>query len=383
MNYILSLSLAFFICYPEITFSQMEIEVADLTIKIGIKSEEVVYFAFEEGDEIIFSFKEINDKELKEIEIFEFPNNIKYQNYESSEILKKQLKVGKRAVYGFRLKNTSLKKRICSVQISRICENEKFKDFDTSIDWVEKFDTAYSVKTENVIVGYETIIKDKSRRVLEKVDTNVVTILDRLERVHSTMKLGSSNLSEIQINLPVNKYEPNILTPHKKTEVISWAYSIAVGESGKNWYEKADAKTFANSSSELAVSAGLLSSGYGALAVLAVEGMSAFANPPEGENVKFNILNQEEGQFITGGNSVAASGRVTKFLQGNCILQLINDNFVDAINVEVKIIAVTLTKTFVKEKYTVEKEVPIRENQTSKIPNISVSKVPVMRAQKK
>lgn len=358
--------------------SQDKIEVADLTVKIAAKNSEVVYFGFEESDEIVFSFEELSGKELKEIEIFEYPDKTKYQDYESLSIENKKLKVSRRGIYGFRFKNTSLKKRVCKINISRICNDTQYLKFDTSIDWVEKFDTTYTIETDNAIIAYDTIIKDKTRRVLEKIDTNYITILDRLERVHSKTNLSSSNITTINVNLPKNIYEPTPILPYKSTEVVSWAYAIIVGESGKSWYKDANAKSFTQSSSNLAVSAGLISAGYGALAVLALEGLSNFANPPDGDNVKFNIVGNYGGQLIASGNSVTATGRITDYKQGAFKLDLTNDNFKDGINVEVKIIAVTTTKTFVNKEYSVEKVVPIKEKQMIKIPRISISKIPVM-----
>ena len=52
---------------------QAPIDVTEQTIKIGPMQEQELQFGFAAGDKILFQFKEINDKELKEIEVIEYP----------------------------------------------------------------------------------------------------------------------------------------------------------------------------------------------------------------------------------------------------------------------------------------------------------------------
>lgn len=364
-----------------IILGQDMIEVADLTIKVGSKDEELIYYAFEEGDKIIFSFEEVDGKELKELEIIEYPGNSKFRDFQVKKIERKEIKVNQKGIYVFRFLNSNvISKRICKIKISRIPDSIEKSDFNTGVKWVEKFDTTYSVKSEDIIIGYKTINKQKSRRVLISTDTSVVTILDRIERVHSMTNMSNSNISYVNIQLPYNTYSPNQFLPYKSTEVLSWAYSISVGNTGEAWYKDANSKAVAKTTAELAVNAGLISSGYGALALLAIEGISVFSNPPQGDNIKFRILTNINGTTYSlgHGNSVAAFGKITEYNQGGFSLELVNDNLMDGLNVNVKVIAVTITKTWKDEYYTVQEQEPIKENQTKKIPSISVRKVPVM-----
>ena len=165
--------------------------------------------------------------------------------------------------------------------------------------------------------------------------------------------------------------------PYRKTEVISWAYSIAVGGSGQMWYKNAQSKTAARSVASTAMSAGFVTGGTGALAVLAIEGFSAFSNPPEGDNVKFSLETNINGMthVLQQGNSVTATGRVTDFRQGGFSLRLENDNLMDGINVDVKVVAVSITTTFKDEYYTVQETEPIKEKKTFKVPKVTVRKV--------
>lgn len=380
-NYIYFFLTLILFTIPTHIFAQNEVEVADLTIEIGTKDEKILYYTFEKGDDIVFSMTEINGKELKEIEISEYPSNSKYKNYKIKRIEEKKIKVNKRGIYAFRLYNShSLAKRVCRISIKRVPKLGESLNFNTGVDWVEKFDTTYEIKTENVVTGYNTVNKQRAKRVLVSVDTNIVSVVDRRERVHSSTNLENSNTSYITVNIPKNQYYPNEFLPYQSTEVISCAYSLFVGETNAAWYKNANKKASAIEVTNLATNIGLMTSGYSALAVLAIEGVSLFSNPPSGDNVKFNMLTSYNGtNYSLGyGNSVAASGRIDKIKQGSFSLKLLNDNYIDAINVDVKIIAITVTKKWKDEYYTVQKKEPIKEKITKKIPKVSVTKVPVM-----
>lgn len=366
-----------FAVFSQFCIGQERIDVAEQTIKVGSKEEEVLYYGFAEGDQIVFNFEEVDEKEVKEVEIIELPENSKFKDYEVKVIKDKIIKVNKSGVYKFRFYNSAMmKSRVCRIKIQRIPKNQETLDFNTGIKWVEKFDTTYDVKTETVTTGYNTVNKQKSKRVLASIDTSIVSVTDRVERVHSTTN-GNGNVSMITFQLPENTFSPNIFIPYSSTETISWAYSIAVGESGKAWYKDANSKAAAKSASSLAVKAGLMSGGYGALALLAIEGLSAFSSPPQGDNIQFRIY---EGQNPTAnyGNSVAVSGKVNDSNQGYRTIRLENDNIMNGINVDVKVIAVVVTKKWKDEYYTVQETEPIKEKRTLKIPKVAKTKVPVL-----
>ncbi|HEX7847446.1 MAG TPA: hypothetical protein VF476_16710, partial [Chitinophagaceae bacterium] len=58
-KYFLSL-LASGLCIAEELNGQTPITVAESTLKVAIMSEEVFYFGFAEGDQLVFSFEEAN-----------------------------------------------------------------------------------------------------------------------------------------------------------------------------------------------------------------------------------------------------------------------------------------------------------------------------------
>lgn len=358
-------------------FCQERIDVAEQTVRLGAKEEQVLYYGFAQGDKIVFNFEEVNGREVSEVEIAEFPDNSRYKEYQIKTIKDKILTAPRNGVYKFRFFNSALlKERTCRIKIQRIPQSDKTSNFNTGIKWVEKFDTTYDIRTETVVIRYDTIRKQKTRRVLASVDTSFIQVLDRVERIHS-MTNGNGNTSTVLFQLPENSYSPNAFLPYKATETISWAYSIAVDDSGKAWYEDANKRASAVAASKLSVKLGLISSGYGALAVLALEGYSAFAKPPQGENVRFQFYNGQSPTSIYG-DAVAASGRVTAVNQGDFAIRLENDNVIDGINVDIKILAVTVTRTWKDEGYTVEEIEPIKEKKSSKIPKITKSKVPVL-----
>lgn len=95
-------------------FGQEPLDVTEQTIKIGGLKEEELYFGFAAGDKIVFSFQEADNKEMKEIEIVEYPNNSKFSDYKSKRIENKTINVTKTGVYVFRFKNSAIVGRICN-----------------------------------------------------------------------------------------------------------------------------------------------------------------------------------------------------------------------------------------------------------------------------
>jgi hypothetical protein len=345
-------------CFTALGIAQQAIEITDQTLKIS--GEEYLYFGFTAGDEVIFSLEEVNGKELKEVEILRYPDQVVYANLQVG-MLEKRLRITEEGVYQFRLKHSGFGSRICRVSIGRIPAPGK-ASFNTAVTWVERS------TTEAAIIGYETKQVACSRRVVAAIDTTIETILNRTERVHSSTNLNG-NTTSIGFSIPETVYEPNIHVPDKITETVSWAYAISTGTSGDAWYKNANTKAAATNVTKTMISTGLLSTGYGALAILAIEGVSMFSSPPGGgDNVLFGITHAADGSAptIAEGNSVAAFGKVTQYRGGNYTLQLTNGNIIEAINVDVKVIAVIITTTYQDEEYEETQFIPIKEQPTVK-----------------
>ncbi len=312
------------------------INVTDQNFKMKMKKE--FHFAFAEGDEVIFNFEVVDGKPLKELEIFEYPETSKYSEYKTSKITNKKIKIQQTGVYKFYLKG-SLRKRICKLKIDRIPASEETIKFNTTVKWETKLDTSY--------------IKMGQVKKLLSIDTTVVSVIDRVERVHS-LASSNENSSSFSINLPRNIIEGN-----EESEVISWAYWIGTGEEGKAAYQAEEKQLLADAATEIGV--------VSPIAGLALGVFAMSYNPASGENVKYKITYRFEGDpntyTLAEGNSVVSKKRIDKFTQGSFWATLDNDNLIEAINVNMKVSAVVVKRTFEYEDdlvpWVTSKEYPV------------------------
>lgn len=120
--------------------------------------------------------------------------------------------------------------------------------------------------------------------------------------------------------------------------------------------------------------------GYGALASLAVTGISMFKNTNIGDNVNFKFYGIQNGKeiVIDFGNVISASGRNDKVTQGGFSVQLFNDNIMDGIDVNLKMVVMQIQKTWEDKKYQEKIEIPKIEKQIIKEPVVTTISVPVM-----
>lgn len=354
-------------------FGQDPIEVTEQTIKIGGTKEEELYFGFAEGDKILFSFQETDNKELKEIEIIEYPNNSKFSDYKSKKIENKTINVTKTGVYVFRFKNSAISGRICKIKIQRIPLNEDSKNFNSTVIWITKQDTTWNTFTKDVVIGYDTTYLQKTKKELVKIDTIVNPLFDKTLRVHSETAIGKTQYTYATVQLPTNTYQPSIFNPYKSTEVISWSYWIGVGQKATEEYEKA------NKSMTSGITAIGALTGYGALATLAVTGISMFGTTSLGDNIRYKFYGNQNGTeiIIDHGNVVTASGRNEKIKQGSFSIELFNDNFKDGIDVNLKMVVLQLSKTWQDIPFTEQKITPIKEKQLFREPVITTKKIPI------
>ena len=363
----------FFIFITFYNYGQESVEVCDKTIKVSALSEEIFYYGFADGDKIVFSLEEINGKEIKEVEIAEYPQSIKFSDFKTKKIVNKQITVSKKNVYKFRIYNASLGSRLCKIKVQRIPSNENIKNFNTTVNWIEKQETTYNIYTKEVIVGYETKYETKTRKELVKIDTIFTQLFDKNLRVHSEMAVGKTQYTYATVELPANSYFPNQINPYKTTEVISWSYWLGVGQKSKEEYDR----TNQNFKSGINTIGAL--TGNKALAALAVTGISMFANANIGDNVNFKFYGLQNGKeiIIDYGNVISASGRNDKITQGSFSVQLFNDNFKDGIDISLKMIVMQIQKTWRDIQYQEKIEIPKIERQTLKDPIVTTTNIPV------
>jgi len=354
---------------------QPAITVAELTLKIAGLSTEELYYGFAEGDQLIFSFKEINGKELKEIEVLEYPQTSKFADFKAVQVDRKTLPVQNQCVYKFRFFNSAIIGRVCKVKIERLPKDELTAKFNPAVTWATQQDTTWNSYTKDVVVGYDTVFKLRTQRQLIKVDTLITEVFTKVERVHSATKVGGSQYSNVDVQLPANVYYPLALIPYYSKEVVAWSYWIGVGQKAQEEYEKAN-----NRYTDGITALGALT-GYGALAMLAATGISMFGVPSVGEDVRYQFVTVINGEKIVfnSGKGPAAFGRHEQLLQGGFTIRLYNDNWMDGIDVTIKIVAVQLEKTWADVEYVDEKITPRIEKQIFSDPIITTRKVPMLR----
>lgn len=297
--------------------------ISEQTIKVR-KAQEF-YFGFAAGDEIIFDMEVLKGKNIKEVEIIEYPSTSKFYDFKSKGIHQKRIKVNKTAIYKFTIKGGGVKTKVCRATISRIPASQEFVNFDTSVKWKTRLDSTYIQRFSKELIS---------------IDTSVVAITDRVERVHSQTNLDNPNWSSFNITLP-----PNERTKLSTKELVSWGYWIGVGNEGQAAYEKEKKRFLLKTASKL--------SAIDPVGGLALGGYAILVNPPKGHNVQYQFSGIQNGvvyNFVKG-NSVISSGRVTDITQGSFTITLQNDNLTKGINVNVKVSAVIVTKQYFNKPY--------------------------------
>lgn len=299
-------------------FEATPIDVAESTLKVGGLGEEVFYYGFAEGDQLIFNFEEVNGKELKEIEIIELPSSSKFMDYKTKKIENKTLNITKTGIYKFRFSNSAIGGRICKFKIQRIPATETTKNFNTSVYWKTVYDTTYTTEQEKYLI---------------KSDTTVSNITDQVAKVHSGGNLNG-NKTTFNFTLPDN--------------TVAWSYYIGVDQAGQQAYQTA--------TNELASKAGPLVSkipGYGPLAALALGGVSYLTQLQSGEDIDFYIVDGNNVNLFMGGQAfsyikkgkvINDYSRMTAPLKGSWHVCLSNDNAVTGVTVAVKITAIIVTQ---------------------------------------
>lgn len=371
-------TILFLLLMPSCLFAQQTpVEVADLSVKVPSLGTQEFYYGFEEGDELIFNYKELSKKGIKQIEIIEYPSNVKYSGYEVKE-LAKNLKINKRGIYLFRFTNSALAQRVGSVKISRLPAKEETNAFNTNISWREITDTTFTAVSKKELIAYDTTYKLVNKKELVKTETIVEDILNKNEQVAAQTSVGKPSESLVYITLPQN-YASALET----REVVSWAYWIGVGQEGHQAFE-ANKATYMKALGVLANAVGNPLVGF------ALNQFSFLPTGNAGSNVAYYFLenqasaeifvrNHDGGgwRFLDKGNGVSGYGKKEFPLQGTVFLGLHNDNFHNEIIVNVRIVAVVVKKTYENKQYSQAVVTPRYEDKVYKQPSVSIKKVPV------
>ena len=288
-------------------FSQNLVDVAENTVKVSAFGEEVFYYGFAKGDQLVFNFEEIDGKELKEIEITELPSSSKFMEYKARKIENKTLTIAETAIYKFRLTNGGIIGRVCKIHIQRI-PADSTKKFNSSVYWKTVHDTSYTTEQEEYLIRTDTLLSN---------------ITDMYIKVHSRWNLNSNRKNYFYFTLP--------------NHTLAWSYYIGVNRKGQEVYEAATERL----NSEV---------GYSPLAALIYGRESYLVHLPSGEDIDFSI---SDGNFASTFLSVPACyvnkrkvitdfSKMTNPTRGKFRFGLHNNNLVIPVNVVVKITALSL-----------------------------------------
>lgn len=355
--------------------AQNIIDVTDKTFKIGGLKEEELYLGFAEGDKIVFNFQELDNKELKEVEILEYPSNSKFSDFKSRKIENKTITVNKTGVFIFKFKNSAIGGRICKINIQRIPAKVELENFNTNVTWIMKQDTTWNSYTKDVVTSYDTSYLHKTKREIVKTELKEEILFDKTEKVHSITN-EHGNKSSVFFSLPNNE-----ISSLKETKVISWAYWVGVDEAGNKAWEQ-NTKVV----SELTNAAATMF--LNPLGALAVGAISSLHNASGGEDVQYyltDLANRDlfyaNNQFRLFDQGKGSSG-YKKFTdldmcQGTYFILLSNDNYMVGISANVKVVAIVETNYYEEKPYTETIITPIVEKQIFKEPVISTQRVPV------
>lgn len=301
-------------------FGQSLVDVAETTLKVSALGEEVLYYGFAEGDQLVFSYQELNGKELKELEVLEFPSSSKFMDYKTTKIDGKILNISRTGIYQFRLSNSALSGRVCKIKIQRIPASDLTKNFNSSVYWKGIQDTSFIAREE---------------RYLVKSDTAIHEVYSSNPQISSQTALnGNKNYQVVDFDLPNN--------------TVAWSFYIGTGNEGSTEYDNARAR-FISAASSLSKIAG-----YGPLAPLALTGLSYFSKIQGDDNVKYWFLNDSRSVnlFSTGqsflqykkGDVINEASRMTFPLNGKVYLALLNDNTMEPIKVTIRVAAVQVVQ---------------------------------------
>jgi hypothetical protein len=326
--------LLLFILLSIFSIGQDTIDVVEKTIKVGGMSKSTEYYGFADGDRVIFNLTVENRKELKDITVSEYPNNVKFADHTTDKVQSKALNVYRNAVYVFEYYNSNLSGRTINVKIQRIPRSESTKFFNTNIKWVNRVDTTYSAQENSYLISS---------------DTSIVDVIDSRVRVHSQFNKDNPNKTIVDFTIPNN--------------TIKWTYWIGVGTEGQEAFQK-DQAAFSKAGTKIIGS-------INPLAGLAF-GLLTMTHANVGEHVKYYFMSAWEDvqKFSAGqtfmqfknGNIVTDFGLMNYAARNNtkCYIGLMNDNMMQGIDVTVKILAVV-----VNNKYnSVIEKVPTYNNRT-------------------
>jgi hypothetical protein len=293
------------------------INLAESTSKISGLTEEEFYFGFAEGDQIVFNFKELKGKELKEVEIIELPSSSKFLDYKTKKIENKTINVTRTGIYKFRFNNSAIGGRVCNYKIERIPESGETRDFNSNVYWKTLYDTTFTTVQEEYLERDEFVTK-----TIVPVTNHYIN-----SGSNATFKGGTSRIT-IPVTLPPNTQE--------------WYYEFTASRN-KDEVDKV------TSTFKLAGELSMLIDQTGALGF----GIDLLTQPPGGDVSNIYLMDFDNSRlfeakqgfqhFPIGSRENIKSG-VVKLTQGNnetVYLGIMNPDNMNGIHVAIEVVAIT------------------------------------------
>jgi hypothetical protein len=320
-----------------ILFGQTKITLIESTKKISPISEENIFIGLHAGDILVINVEEVNTKELKEIELIEYPSNSKFLDYKTPRIDNKQITINNTGIYKLRISNSSVGVRVCRINLDRI-PAENTQSFNSTVYWKTVSDTTFFEEEETY---------------LARKDTSYQMVYEAYPKLGSVNSLeGTKPYQYFEFTLPDN--------------TISWAFYVGTGTEAKTEYERAN-RALASNPEWIALNEPNLS----ALPLLALTGNSFFKKISAADNVSYIVLptnqvalrNQDlEYVYFYKGDVYNDFHQVENKLVKNITAIVKNDNTIDAMYVYFKVAAVVVTpiyaKRMVKKQKVTTTEVP-------------------------
>lgn len=365
--------LAVFLLFTGQIQAQEKINVSQQMVKVAPLSEEVLYFSFAGGDRITINISEKNGRRMSIIEVSEYPLNTKYQTTKIAQVKIPEMNIPSEGIYVVKLRNNTITGRECSLSIDRIPLNEDTRHFNTSVRWVTVNDTTWKSSFTEGIIRYDTLYSRTSSQGVVYEEIIEEYILDKTQRVRART-VPKASKTQISFSLP-----PDIINEKEEKTLLSWAYWIGVDEAGNEAWEH-------NSKVISEVIKGGVSFFLSPLAALAIGAVSDLSIPTMGEDVDY-YLTEDEVKFarfkktkfdaLDKGKGVAGYQRFGPDENRDFNLVLQNDNLLQGIDVNVKVVAVYQYKRFGKVTDTEMEVKPVRGKVQERTPIIKTIKVPV------
>lgn len=362
----IKLYLALFISllFSELCSAIEPILVTENTFKLN--GEETLYYGFAAGDQIIFDFKEANGKAVKEIEIVEMPSNTKFQDFKTTEISDKKIKVDNNGLYAFRFKNPIMAGRVCKIKIQRVPADESKISFDTGWHYENVNDTTFIPYTEDSLTGYvdEKYIETVRELVDTKQNFNQIfnTDIEIHSKGHISLAGGNKNYKEITLDLPYER------TKYYEKKVTAWVLWYCPSNKAPSFWQKN--KVAIKKTLEEVVQ----KTPYGELGAYAAGYVTELIIPDSGDysnrTLDYYVMTPQNcNNFKNGLNSVylhKASGisgynRFTSpemTRNGKLCLVLCNNNSVHKVNINLKVGALIEENTYQDVDYERVRQVP-------------------------